>query len=161
MGREADRGTSIEGRIFRVDRRATVRGCSRRVREKVDVSGRATEWGCFLRRFVDAIRCGRTSDGGLTGRQDSSWRTQREGAARFFFLRRGNADTDVPRRLYHTYFYTEYFNNDICKSGSRPRATGHALNHTVCTHESLYTFPFTFSTIGSSAATSARLLYAR
>ena len=79
----------------------------------------------------------------------------------FFFLRRGNADSDVTRRLYHTYFYTEYFNNDICKSGSRPRATGHALNHTVRTHESLYTFPFLSERSARARPPAHVLLYAR
>lgn len=81
--------------------------------------------------------------------------------SRSLFLRQGTKVAEVPWRLYHTYFYTEYFNNNdinICTSWSCPDgASDHALN-TMRTHESLYTFPV-LSRRSTRARTPERLLY--
>lgn len=83
------------------------------------------------------------------------------------FLRRGIKVAQVPWRLYHTYFYTEYFNNNninICKGWAPGRGKGpcpkkeEKKKNTVRTHESLYTFPV-LSRRSARARTPERLLY--
>lgn len=91
-------------------------------------------------------------------------RKRRRGEEGSLFLRRGIKVAQVPWRLYHTYFYTEYFNNNninICKGWPFPEEeTGPCpeRRNTVRTHESLYTFPV-LSRRSARARTPERLLY--
>lgn len=73
--------------------------------------------------------------------------------SRSLFLRRGTKVAEVPWRLYHTYFYTEYFNNNninICTGWSCPDRS--RSKHDAHTRISLH-FSCSFSTIDSSADT--------
>lgn len=63
-----------------------------------------------------------------------------------------------PTPVYHTYFYTKYFNNATCKSRSSP--LGRAADRSYPTYEpSSLVIIFSFLTIGSSAVTATIELY--
>lgn len=100
-------GKNFEGRIFLIgakDRRITT----------INTAGSFHDDSSTRSRFVRTS--GREFEGGRTPRGG-----RRVKSSSFFGPRQGTRDTDVPCRLYHTYFYTEYFNiNNICKSWSQP-----------------------------------------
>lgn len=64
----------------------------------------------------------------------------------------------LPTPVYHTYFYTKYFNNATCKSRSSP--LGRAADRSYPTYESSsLVIIFSFLTIGSSVVTAIIELY--
>ena len=164
-GRRGDRNLQKETRTFSSISMGSREEAIRKKEETEETNRcRNCTFGIPLQRLLDSIRCFRKDFrrrfmGNSSCQRVTKRAKEKDGS---LFLRQGTEVAEVSWRLYHTYFYTEYFNNNninICKgwsAGGLPMAGGGnprpRSKHDAHTRISLH-FSCTFSTTGSSADT--------